>query len=75
MGFEDLEMFFLSDQPTTCPKCGSRTIIIFDLAHSILGTQIHECPDEECNFIFATEEEEKCILHWANEDSAFINEP
>lgn len=51
--------YLLSEQPVTCPKCGARTDIIFDLAHSTLGTQIHECLDESCKKIFVTENDEE----------------
>jgi hypothetical protein len=57
-----LEIFLANDQPTTCPKCGSRTFIFFDLSHSISGTQIHECLDKGCKFIFVTEEDEEFFL-------------
>jgi hypothetical protein len=41
-----------SEQPTTCPKCGARTEILFDLGHSINVTQIHECLNTLCGNIF-----------------------
>lgn len=48
-------VYLLSENPATCPKCGARTDIIFDLSHSTIGTQIHECLAENCKKIFATE--------------------
>jgi len=74
MGIKDLEIFLANDQPTTCPKCGRRTTIIFDLSHSILGTQIHECYGEECKFIFVTEEDEEFFLELAIENGDFIDD-
>lgn len=49
-------VFILSDQSQTCPKCGSRTDIILDLSHTKNQTQIHECLSDNCNFTFVTEE-------------------
>ncbi len=48
-------VFLNNDQPMTCPLCGRRTDIIFDLGHSILQTQIHECLSENCKYVFASE--------------------
>ena len=46
------KVYIYSDQPTTCPKCGSRTEIILDLSHTNGQTQIHKCPFETCEFEF-----------------------
>jgi hypothetical protein len=51
----ELEIFLASDQPTTCPKCGTRTEIINDLETS----QLHECASKECSFRFILEFEEE----------------
>jgi len=37
------ETYLRSEQPTTCPLCGSRTDIVLDLSHTIEQTQIHQC--------------------------------
>ncbi len=37
------EVFILSDQPTTCPKCGARTDVILDMSHTTNMTQVEEC--------------------------------
>ena len=47
-----LEFFLYSDQPTTCPHCGSQTDVFLDLAHTILQTQAHICIDRSCRFEF-----------------------
>ena len=52
-------VYLLSENPATCPKCGTRTDIIFDLSHSTIGTQIHECLAESCKKIFVTENDEE----------------
>lgn len=46
------EVYTFSDQPTTCPKCGSRTEIILDLCHTIDQTQIHKCSIKNCEYEF-----------------------
>jgi hypothetical protein len=42
------EVLIYSDQPQTCPKCGSRTDILLDLSHTSSQTQIHKCYNERC---------------------------
>ena len=50
---DELETFIMSDQPTTCPKCGSRTDS-FDIDKE---KQQHLCLNDSCNFEFFKEEE------------------
>lgn len=54
-------ILLLNDQPISCPNCGKRAEIIFDLSHSINGTQIHECLNERCKKIFVTENDEELV--------------
>lgn len=49
---DDMQIFLLSDQPTTCPCCGQRT----DFEELAGGRQTHTCPN--CKFQFITEEDE-----------------
>lgn len=49
------EVFIYSDQPTTCPECGTRTEIILDLSHIKNQTQIHQCLSKKCAFEFVTQ--------------------
>jgi hypothetical protein len=49
------EVYIYSDQPTTCPFCGVRSDIIFDLSHTIHQTQVHHCKNEKCEFEFVVE--------------------
>jgi hypothetical protein len=42
------EIFIYSDQPVTCPNCGSRSEIILDLSHKKYQTQIHKCMNIKC---------------------------
>ena len=49
------QVFLMNDQPTTCPKCGSRTdyIYISDLPVS----ELHICLSNSCKFVFIVEED------------------
>ena len=44
--------FIRTDQPTTCPHCGSRTEILLDITDSPDQTQIHKCLSIKCGFEF-----------------------
>lgn len=49
----DLDLFGMSDQPTTCPYCGARTDFI-----EVRDFQVHVCLNEECGAMFRTEDDE-----------------
>ena len=49
------EVYIFSDQPTTCPKCNSRSEIILDLSHTKNQTQINKCANNKCEFEFVME--------------------
>lgn len=51
-----LEMFLISDQPTTCPKCGVRTEIILNLFDSETDLQVNVCLSLTCRFVFLSAE-------------------
>lgn len=51
------EVFLFSDQPTTCPICGTRTDITLDLYKTPEQTQHHKCPLSACGFEFIIQEE------------------
>lgn len=46
------EIYTFSDQPATCPKCGSRTEIILDLIEAPEKTQHHRCLFDGCGYEF-----------------------
>lgn len=48
------EIFLISDQPTTCPKCGVRTEVILNLSSTEL--EVNFCLSPICRFIFLTAE-------------------
>jgi hypothetical protein len=50
------EIYLFNDQPTTCPKCGNRTDIIFDFYDQPNKAQIHKCMTINCRFQFMIEE-------------------
>ncbi len=51
------EVYTYSDQPVTCPNCGSRTEIMIDLYYLPEKAQVHRCLDEKCNSKFVTQED------------------
>lgn len=48
----NFEIFIYSDQPTTCPNCGSRSEIISESLGIPEHTQYHKCLSINCNFEF-----------------------
>jgi hypothetical protein len=50
-------VYIQSDQPTTCPKCGSRTDLIVDFSHIKPPIEIEQCLDSNCGFVFAVGDE------------------
>jgi len=46
------EVYIFSDQPTTCPKCSSRTEITLDLYKTPEQFQHHKCLLPTCRFEF-----------------------
>ena len=49
---KNLEIFIYSEQPTTCPNCGTRTEITLEFLESPEQTQYHKCLSKDCNFEF-----------------------
>ena len=54
-------VFMMTDQPTTCPYCGSRTEIISDLFHTNLKAQVNQCLNEKCKTFFAEVQDEEFL--------------
>lgn len=52
------DVYIYSDQPTTCPLCGSCTDIMMDLGHTNSQTQIHKCFNEKCKYEFIMQYDE-----------------
>lgn len=42
------ELILYTDQPATCPSCGTRSEIILDMQHTKDVTQVHKCLSEIC---------------------------
>ena len=53
---EYYDIYIMNDQPTTCPKCGSRTELILDLCDTVEKTQYHLCMTVNCKYKFIVEE-------------------
>jgi hypothetical protein len=52
----DLNIYLMGDQPPTCPICGVRTEIIFEVLESPF-TQFHICKAMDCRYNFLLEED------------------
>ena len=52
------EVYIYSDQPTTCPKCGARSKVVLNLSHTNDKTEVHLCPDNDCNYEFVMQYDE-----------------
>lgn len=52
------EVYIYSDQPTTCPKCGTRSEIILNFGHTTDKTEVHLCPNTNCNYKFVMQYDE-----------------
>lgn len=46
------EVYIYSDQPTTCPRCGTRSELILNLSHTIDKTEVHMCTKANCGYEF-----------------------
>lgn len=49
------EVYIRSEQPTTCPKCSSRTEMLADLSHAKDETEIHICLNSRCQEEFVVQ--------------------
>ncbi|MDB4925881.1 MAG: hypothetical protein JWR23_1937 [Mucilaginibacter sp.] len=45
-------LYLMTDQPTTCPICGTRTDIIATFYHTNAQMQINECLNVNCKYVF-----------------------
>jgi len=53
------EIFIYSDQPATCPNCGSRSEIMLELSQTESHTQIHKCMNIKCVHEFEIQYDEE----------------
>jgi len=51
-----LEIYFPSEQPTSCPNCGCRTEIIMEYFTANNIKQYHSCLIKDCSFKFILDE-------------------
>lgn len=52
------EVYIHSDQPTTCPKCGTRSEIVLNFSHTKNQTEIYLCTKEKCEYQFIMQYDE-----------------
>jgi hypothetical protein len=53
------EVYTFTDQPATCPKCGSRTEITLDLIDTPEQSQHHKCLSPNCSFEFVMQKDDE----------------
>ena len=51
-----LAIFIMTDQPTTCPYCGSRSEILSDYCHTNSKSLLSVC--NVCDYLFVEQEDE-----------------
>jgi len=51
-------IILMSDQPTTCRKCGTGTDMLSDLTHTNANVQIEQCLNPRCKYIFLLQEDD-----------------
>ncbi|WP_425290722.1 hypothetical protein [Spirosoma linguale] len=54
---QELPIYLISDQPTVCPECGLRTLVIGDFFHTNSKSAIHQCEEDRYIFIEQVDEE------------------
>jgi hypothetical protein len=53
-----MDIFIMTDQPVTCPRCGARAEIIREFKEEDLSAQLCKCPEKDCLFLFIEQEDE-----------------
>ena len=63
-----LKTYILSDNPTTCSFCGSRTFFINTFMHQGSHIELHQCNQVDCLNTFLVEEDDLFNGdYWADE--------
>ena len=53
-----MEIFIMTDQPINCPLCGIRVEIMYEFEMDALLSQLCECPNVKCRYVFIEQEDE-----------------
>lgn len=65
----ELEMCIMYDQPPTCTKCYARADILEELVWNNYQTQLCQCNNRDCGFIFIEQEDDYfSIDYWLDEN-------
>jgi len=68
IGITELETYIMSDQLPTCSKCYCRADIIKEFFWNKYQTQLCQCNNKECKFIFLEQEDDYFnIDYWLDE--------
>jgi hypothetical protein len=52
-----MDIFIMTDQPVTCPRCGARAEIIHEFKEDDLSAQLCKCADKDCQYLFIEQED------------------
>lgn len=58
--FVTMEIFVMTEQPITCPLCGTRVEIMYEFEMDALLSQLCKCPNIKCRYIFIEQEGVAC---------------
>jgi hypothetical protein len=50
--------YLITDQPTTCPVCGTRTDVVADFLHTFQKLSVQACLNTQCKHVFFEVEDE-----------------
>ena len=53
-----MEIFIMTAQPITCPLCGTRGEIMYEFEMHGLLSQLCECTNVKCRYVFIEQEDE-----------------
>ncbi len=59
MELDHNSIYLMTDQPTTCPKCGARTYTLSNLLHTNARLLIEECLRPMCGYIFLVQDDDE----------------
>jgi len=63
---ETISVFYImNDQPATCPLCGSRSDITYEVPNSPDCEQYHRCLNPKCQFEFVMEQDLETYEEWS----------
>ena len=69
-----LEIFIINDQTAICSKCHSRTNLLNEFPYKSYITQLCQCPNKKCKFIFLEQEDDYFSINYWLDESRLNNQ-